>query len=173
MGFGTGIYLFPELGTGVVAWCTAGPPRQTVRFLQDELLSDAPQMAAAQDNVRNPAQSGRSIESDSASVGNVGMEVGSELAGIPYHDRGWAGEYRNGDEKLELRRSNGSLTFFTGTGELGIEPGSEGRMTVVLDDGRQTDITFRLVIDGRGRRYLIRGTDTNPKAFLNEEDRNW
>jgi hypothetical protein len=74
---------------------------------------------------------------------------------------------------FELRQTDGNLTFFTGTGNLGVRPGPDGVMVVVLDDGRATDISFRLALDAKNRRYLLRGNATNPKAFLHEQDRNW
>ncbi len=152
LGFGAGLYFFPDVGRGVVAWSPAGAPRRTLRATQIRLLEDF-----------SPLKSDSVVDSGSP----------SDTASIPFHELGWAGDYRNGDEKLELRRTEGVLTFFSGTGQLGIRPGSNGRMTVVLDDGRATDITFRLVRDEKGRRYLVRESDTNPKAFLNEDDRNW
>jgi hypothetical protein len=152
LGFGAGIYFFPDMGRGVVGWSPAGAPRRTLRATQELLFEDFPPPPS--DTV-------------------AGTESPSETAGIPFHESGWAGDYRNGDEKLELRQTGERLTFFSGTGELGIRPGPDGRMTVVLDDGRATDITFRLVHDEKGRRYLVRGSDTDPKAFLNERDRNW
>jgi hypothetical protein len=152
LGFGTGIYFFPEVARGVVAWGPAGAPRRTLQATQERILEEL-----------SPATSGP--------VAVVDPE--EKPTGIPPHPSGWAGEYRNGDEKFELRQVAGRLTFFTGTGDLGVRAEDDGRMTVVLEDGRATDITFRLVLDAKGRRYLVRGRDTDPKAFLNESDRDW
>lgn len=158
LGFGTGIRFFPGLGRGLLAWATAGPPRLTIDAAEEQLLAEF-----------LPG----SIDRQGESPGLPEDGPPPDPTPIPFHESGWAGEYRNGDEMFELRQNGGNLTFFTGTGELGVQPGPDGVMTVVLDDGRATDISFRLVLDAKNRRYLLRGDSTNPKAFLNEQDRNW
>lgn len=163
LGFGTGLHFFPELERGLFAWATAGPPRRTITATQEQILAQS-----------TPANPHTALEEASARSDSVpSQEPLPDSAALPVHPSGWAGEYRNGDEILQLRETDGTLTFFTGFEDLGVRAGPDGLLVATLADGRATDISFRLAVDGKNRRYLLRGEATNPKAFLNEEDRKW
>jgi CubicO group peptidase (beta-lactamase class C family) len=168
LGFGAGIHFFPDLGKGVVAWATAGPPRRTILAAQEQFLGEG--MPPVLDSEADITPTVPEPVVDEVSPGSED-ETPTDSPGVPLHASGWAGEYRNGDEILQLRQTDGNLTFYTGTGDLGVRPGPDGEMVVTLEDGRATDISFRLILDGKNRRYLLRGEATKPKAFLNEEDR--
>ncbi len=154
MGFGAGFYMFPEAKIGMMVWGTSAVPRRTALFAQERITSALP---AAQPTASDAAGSGVEPEA-------------SPAAGIPPQAVGWAGEYRNGDEKVVLRQVERGLAYINGTEELELASGPGGRMTVLWSDGRPTSMTFRLILDRKGRRYVQRGTAALSKVFLHKDD---
>jgi CubicO group peptidase (beta-lactamase class C family) len=157
MGFGAGFYMFPEAKIGLMVWGTFAVPGRTALFAQERIISALPAGQPDTPEASDTAGSGPEPEPSSAD-------------GIPPHAVGWSGEYRNGEEKVELRQMGEGLAYIHGTDVLELASGPGGRMTVLWSDGRATSMTFRLLLDRKGRRYVLRGTGTSSKAFLHKDD---
>lgn len=144
--------ILPAAGAVAVAWSAGRAPTRPTTFIVERIADAAGLPPSAVSGGGGPAASGP----DEGDPGR-GLLSEDDLPRL-------AGTWLNGDRKIELRRSEGGLTFFDGRSELTVGLEGERRLVVRIADGRPA-LALEVVHDREGRAYLYLGN----RAFRRQD----
>ena len=129
------VEVLPRAGIAVVGWRAGTSPGRATNYVMDRVAESL--------GLGSPAAA------EAAGEGGGAVEASRPLPEL-------AGEYVNGDEKLELRVRGEELVWFDGARELEMRRRDARTLTVHIPDGRVA-LVVEVLVDTEGATYLYRG----------------